>query len=67
MTIKDLRLKHKLSQSQLAEQLNISASTVYRWEQGSTAPSITQYRGLCKIFGYSVMDDVTFGGADNDK
>lgn len=66
MTIKELRLNKGLSQKQFADLVNVSVSTVYRWEQLKTAPSMEQYRAMQRIFGFEVMDAVMFGGADNE-
>ena len=47
--IKRLRLKAKLSQEQLAREIDVAVSTVRRWERGECEPTMTisQMRGFC--------------------
>ncbi|MBR4073036.1 MAG: helix-turn-helix domain-containing protein [Clostridia bacterium] len=52
--ISKLRKKKGLTQSKLAEKLNISDKTVSRWESGLGYPEITQFPELAKIFGVTV-------------
>ncbi|MBK1987276.1 helix-turn-helix transcriptional regulator [Sphaerospermopsis aphanizomenoides BCCUSP55] len=40
--LKDLREAAGLSQEQLARQLDVSLSTVRRWEKGKVEPSLTR-------------------------
>lgn len=49
-----LRKKHGMTQSQLAEVLNISDKTVSRWENGIGYPEVMQFPALASIFGVSV-------------
>ncbi len=49
--IKDLRDKLLLTQTELAEELEVSFASVNRWENGRTAPTIKakrKIRELCK-------------------
>lgn len=52
--ISKLRKKCGLTQSQLAEKLNISDKTVSRWENGLGFPEITQFPMLASVFGVTV-------------
>lgn len=52
--ISKLRKKHGMTQSQLAEKLNISDKTVSRWENGIGYPEVMQFPALASIFGVSV-------------
>ncbi len=52
--IANLRKKNKMTQSQLAEKLNISDKTVSRWENGLGYPEVMQFPALASIFGVSV-------------
>lgn len=65
--IKRLRKEHNLTQEELAEQLNISAPAVSKWENDTSMPDISQVVPLANLFG--VPTDVLFGvyGADNDE
>ena len=38
--LKELRLEKRLTQEQLAEQLNVSNRSISRWETGNTLPDI---------------------------
>lgn len=49
-----LRKKKGLTQSQLAEKLNISDKTVSRWENGLGFPEVTQFPAIAKLLGVSV-------------
>ena len=63
-TIKQLRRERGLTQEQLAERLNISAQSVSKWENGLSAPDISQLVPLAKEL--QVSTDVLLGlGADN--
>lgn len=48
--IKLLRRKRKLTQSQLANELNVSAQAVSKWEKGLSAPDIETIIKISKIF-----------------
>lgn len=52
--IADLRKKKGLTQTQLAEMLNISNKTVSRWETGEGYPEITLLSPLAKALGVTV-------------
>ena len=53
-SIARLRKKCGMTQSQLAEKLNISDKTVSRWENGLGFPEITQFPVLASVFGVTV-------------
>ena len=57
--IKRLRKEHNLTQEELAEQLNISAPAVSKWENDTSMPDISQVVPLANLFG--VPTDVLFG------
>ncbi len=64
--IKRLRKEKNLTQEELAEQLNISAPAVSKWENDTSMPDISQVVPLANLFG--VPTDVLFGihGADHE-
>ena len=49
-TIRELRLAYGSSQAHLAAQLNVTQSTVSRWELGVSAPSYEHLRELGRVF-----------------
>lgn len=57
--IRKLRKERNLTQEELAEQLNITAQAVSRWENETGLPDISQIVPLANVFGVSV--DVLFG------
>lgn len=54
--IKELREKHKLTQSELAGKLNISDKTVSKWETGKGYPDITLLEPIAEVFNISVTE-----------
>lgn len=56
--LQKLRKEHKLSQEQLADQLDVSRQAVSKWESGQTYPEMDKLLSLCKIFQCS-LDDLT--------
>lgn len=63
-TIKKLRRERDITQEQLAEYLNISASAISQWETDRVMPDITQLPILANIF--DVSTDVILG-VDNKR
>ena len=57
--IKRLRKERNLTQEELAEQLNVSAQAISKWENGTSMPDISQVVPLANLFG--VPTDVLFG------
>lgn len=60
-TIARLRKKHSLTQAALALELNVSAKTVSKWENGLGFPEVVQFPPLAQLFGVSV-DYLMTGG-----
>lgn len=58
--IAGLRRKHNMTQSSLAQKLNISDKAVSKWENGQGFPDITAFPLLSSLFGVSV-DYLMFG------
>ena len=54
VTISKLRKKAGLTQSELAEKLNVSNKAVSRWENGLGFPEVTQFPSLAAILGVTV-------------
>jgi len=55
-TIKALREKKGLTQSQLADRLGVSSKAVSKWETAKGLPDITLIEPLAKALGVSVME-----------
>lgn len=51
--IKSFREKHKMSQQDLADKMNIARPVISNWEHGKTEPSSSQLLKLAKIFDAS--------------
>jgi transcriptional regulator with XRE-family HTH domain len=56
-TIKELRRAAGLTQLELANRLQVTPSTVYKWERGANEPSATNLRDLARALGVS-MDEI---------
>ena len=52
--IKELRIENNLTQEELAEQLDVSAQAVSKWETNCSYPDITLLPILANMFGVSV-------------
>ena len=57
--IKRLRKERNLTQEELAEQLNVSAPAISKWENDTSMPDISQIVPLASVF--RVRTDVLFG------
>lgn len=56
-TVKDIRTSSLLSQEDFAKELDVSFSTVNRWETGKTKPS---YNALKKLKAYCEKRNIAF-------
>ncbi|MBQ8397529.1 MAG: helix-turn-helix transcriptional regulator [Clostridia bacterium] len=63
-TIRKLRKERNLTQEELAEQLNVTAKAVSKWENETGLPDISQVVPLANVFG--VPTDILFGTANLD-
>ncbi len=52
-TIRQLREERGWTQLQLANKLEVTPSTVYKWEAGRNEPKVSQLRALARVFGVS--------------
>ena len=48
--LKELRVDNDMSQTELAEKLNLKASAISKYEKGITQPSIDTLKNLAEIF-----------------
>lgn len=61
--LSSLRKQHGLTQTELAEKLNVSRQAISRWEVGAAVPSIENLKTLSDLYGVSV-DDILNGKAE---
>jgi len=54
MNLKDLRLKKKLTQKQLAELLGMSTSHIQKLETGTRKPGLVVAKKLAKLYNVSI-------------
>ncbi len=62
-TIKEHRVRCKMTQEFVAEHLGISRQAVSKWENGTSDPSTTNLLALAKLFGISaeeLLKEITF-------
>jgi transcriptional regulator with XRE-family HTH domain len=52
--LKELRLKHKLTQAELANRVGVTYQAVSRWEKGMNTPNLDTLLALKNIYGISV-------------
>lgn len=48
--LKSLRIKHELSQENLAEKLNVSRQAITKWETQNSMPDIENLKSIATIF-----------------
>ena len=60
--IKDIRLRLKLSQAELAEKLGISFATVNRWEKGRCEPSQIAIKAIKRLCAHNNIDYSQYEG-----
>ena len=52
--ILELRIKHNITQEELAEKIGVTRQTISKWELGETHPDINQAKKLSMIFNISL-------------
>lgn len=58
--LREARIRRRLTQSQLAEEVNVSPGTISNWENGNTSPKVKKIKELCltlKIDIDDILDD----------
>ena len=63
--IRELRIKNKLTQLELADKLHVSDKTISKWETGKGYPDITLLEPIAKVFGVSITE-ILSGNAINN-
>lgn len=56
INLQTLRKKHKFTQEEVAEKLNVSRQAVAKWENGETTPDINNCVALAKLYNVTVDD-----------
>ena len=64
-TIKKLREKNKLTQTELASKLLVTDKTISKWETGRGYPDITLIEDIAKVFNVSVTELFSGDTVDN--
>lgn len=54
--VRDLRRAQRMTQEQLADELNVDVSNVQRWEYGETEPRERNKQRVADFFGVRVAD-----------
>lgn len=57
-TLKEIRRRHYLNQSEFAKRIGVSQSAVSQWEHDMTRPNSYQLQAISKAFNISVDDSV---------
>lgn len=55
-SIKELRSKYSLNQSQLAEKMGVTPSTISKWERNPKSITLDNARKLAKYFKVKIDD-----------
>lgn len=50
------RLKHNLTQRELAEKINVGAGTISKWECGRGLPELVNILPLCEVLGITIEE-----------
>ena len=61
------RIKKKLSQQQLADAMNVSRSTVTKWETGKAEPRLDKLLMLCSLYDCDLTELVRKGSETDGK
>lgn len=62
--IKENRIKHDLTQREVAENLHVSSKTISKWECGRGIPDYDSAEKLCKLFDVGISE-LLCGGVSN--
>lgn len=65
--IRKLRIERGLTQSELAERLNMTSQAVSKWENETSCPDISQIVPIASVFGVSTDRLFGRGGSDNEE
>lgn len=51
ISLEAARVNAHLLQTEVAEKMGVSRSTIHNWESGKTSPDVVQADKLCEIYG----------------
>lgn len=57
VSLKAARVNAKLTQKEVCDELTIATSTLIRWEQEETFPTVQQLKKLCELY-HCRIDDI---------
>ena len=52
--LREMRTARNMSRQTVADRLGVSATAVYKWENGQSEPDLTKLRQLAMIFGTTI-------------
>ncbi len=52
--LKEIRVKHQMTQEEMAEKLSVTRQAVSRWEQGDSLPNIETLKQISAMFDISI-------------
>lgn len=55
-TIREARLNAGLSLRKASKKVGVSVTTLMKWEEGTTSPSLENAKRLCEAYGISIKD-----------
>lgn len=58
VSMKAARVNVDMTQKQAAEAVNVSETTIIKWESGASIPPADKFMRLCEIYGATVDDIV---------
>lgn len=64
--LRDLRIHHKLTQEQIAHEINVSRQVVAKWEKGESVPDLQNSLALAKLYNVTLDDLVNYTTEHND-
>lgn len=62
ISLEAARVNAKMTQKEAAKAMKLDPTTLVRWENGKTAPSVLQFRKLCSL--YNCPEDIVFVPGD---
>lgn len=66
MNLKNLRLHHKLTQEEVAHEINVSRQVIAKWEKGESTPDLGHCQALAKLYNVTLDNLVNFDGEDTN-